>query len=130
RITTSTHIGTHVDAPFHFLNKGKRILDMDIERYIGRCKVIDVSPFPHIDEMALKTVLTSSVERLLIKTALPNRPERFPKDVPPITQDGAAYMAKMNVKLVGVDTSSVDRISSKDLSGHHALYDNDIYILE
>lgn len=130
KITTSTHIGTHVDAPFHFLNEGKRILDMDIERYIGRCKVIDVSPFPQIDEKALRSVLTSSVERLLIKTALPNRPERFPKDVPPITQDGAAYMAKMNVKLVGVDTPSVDRISSKDLSGHHALYENDIYILE
>src|SRR5699024_4746307 len=72
KITTSTHIGTHVDAPFHFLNEGKRILDMDIERYIGRCKVIDVSPFPQIDEKALRTVLTSSVERLLIKAALPN----------------------------------------------------------
>jgi len=34
-----------VDAPFHFLNEGKRIIDMDVERYIGRCKVVDVSAF-------------------------------------------------------------------------------------
>src|SRR5699024_5006979 len=114
QITTSTHIGTHVDAPFHFLNDGKRILDMDIERYIGSCKVIDVSAFPYIDEQALRTALTSPAERILIKTSIPNNPTRFPEDVPPITPDGAAYMAKMGVKLVGVDIPSVDRITSKD----------------
>lgn len=130
RITTSVHIGTHVDAPFHFLNDGKRILDLEIERYIGPCKVIDLSAFDEISEYALKKKGISHAERLLIKTALPNRPYRFPEEVPPITSDGAAYMQAIGVKLVGVDTPSVDRISSKDLAGHHALYHHDIYILE
>lgn len=130
RITTSVHIGTHVDAPFHFLNDGKRILDLDIERYIGPCKVIDLSDFDEISETALKTKGISHVERLLIKTALPNNPERFPEEVSPITADGAAYMQSIGVKLAGVDTPSVDKVSSKDLTGHHALYNHDIYILE
>ncbi|WP_152656587.1 arylformamidase [Oceanobacillus sp. CFH 90083] len=130
RITTSAHIGTHVDAPFHFLNDGKRILDLDIERYIGPCMVIDLSDFDEIDKNALRAKGLSHAERLLIKTALPNQPERFPEEVPPITADGAAYMQSLGVKLVGVDTPSVDRISSKDLTGHHALYQHDIYILE
>lgn len=39
-------------------------------------------------------------------------------------------MKELGVKLVGVDTPSVDSISSKDLAGHHALYKQDIYILE
>ncbi|GIO24050.1 arylformamidase [Oceanobacillus sp. J11TS1] len=130
RITTSTHIGTHVDAPFHFLNDGKRILDLDIERYIGPCKVIDLSSFTEISENTLKTKGISYAERLLIKTALPNKPDRFPEEVPPITADGAAYMQSVGVKLVGVDTPSVDQISSKELTGHHALYKQDIYILE
>lgn len=130
RITTSAHIGTHVDAPFHFLNDGKRIIDMEIDRYIGPAKVIDVSAFPQINEEALQTALTVPTERLLIKTALPNKPTRFPEDVPPITRDGATYMAKMGVKLVGVDVPSVDAITSKELAGHHTLHQHDIYILE
>ncbi|APC47844.1 arylformamidase [Virgibacillus halodenitrificans] len=130
RITTSAHIGTHVDAPFHFLNDGKRILDMDIDRYIGPCKVIDVSEFPAIDEAALKSKQLTQAERLLIRTSLPNNPERFPDEVPPVTPDGAAYMKKLGVKLVGVDTPSIDPVTSKDLAGHHALHENDIYILE
>ncbi len=130
RITTSVHIGTHVDAPFHFLNEGKRILDLDIERYIGPAKVVDLSAFAEISEYALKEKGVSHAERLLIKTALPNKPDWFPEEVPPVTADGAAYMQAIGIKLVGVDTPSVDRITSKDLSGHHALYQHDIYILE
>lgn len=130
RITSSTHIGTHVDAPFHFLNDGKRIIDMDIERYIGACKVVDVSSYSVIDEATLREVITTETERLLIKTSLPNDPKQFPIDVPAITADGAAYIASIGVKLVGVDVPSVDPLDSKELTGHHALHKHDIYILE
>lgn len=129
-ITTSTHIGTHVDAPYHFNQDGKRILDLDIDRYIGRCKVIDLCTCTEINASALKAKHIGMAERLLIRTALPNDPERFPDEVSPVTPDGAAYMKSIGVKLVGVDTPSVDPISSKDLVGHHALHQHDIYILE
>lgn len=130
QITTSTHIGTHVDAPFHFSSDGKRILDMDINRYIGHCKLIDLRDFSAIDEAALKSKQIGHIERLLIRTALPNMPDRFPEEVAPITPDGAAYMKTLGVKLIGVDTPSVDAITSKTLEGHHALCQHDIYILE
>jgi len=129
-ITTSTHIGTHVDAPYHFRNDGKRILDLDLDRYIGPCKVIDIGASTEINASVLKDKHIGSAERLLIRTALPNDPERFPDEVSPVTPDGAAYMKSIGVKLVGVDTPSVDPISSKDLAGHHALHEHDIYILE
>ncbi|HLR69108.1 MAG TPA: arylformamidase [Virgibacillus sp.] len=130
RITTSTHVGTHVDAPFHFLENGKRILDLEIDRYIGPCTLIDLSAFDEINQRALESKNIDVAERLLIRTSLPNRPERFPKDVSPITPDGAAYMKSLGVQLVGVDTPSMDPITSKELAGHHALYQHDIYILE
>lgn len=130
RITTSTHLGTHADAPFHFMENGEKILDLEIDRYIGPCKIIDLSSFAQINEQALKSKVTDYTERLLIRTSLPNDPERFPEDVPPITADGAAYMKTIGVKLVGVDTPSVDPISSKELIGHHSLFNQDINILE
>lgn len=130
RITTSTHVGTHVDAPYHFLNDGKRIIDLEIDRFIGSCKVIDLSAFTEINESALRSKQIGTTERLLIRTSLPNDPERFPEEVSPVTPDGAAYMKSSGVKLVGVDTPSIDPISSKTLAGHHALHKHDIYILE
>ncbi|GAA0438817.1 arylformamidase [Lentibacillus halophilus] len=130
RITTSAHVGTHTDAPYHFLDDGKKILDLEVDRYIGPCKVIDIGSFAAINEEALKSKITQPTERLLIRTSLPNNPERFPDDVPPITADGAAYMRSIGVHLVGVDTPSVDPVSSKDMIGHHSLFANDIYILE
>lgn len=130
RIQTSTHVGTHVDAPFHYLNEGERIIDLELERFIGRCQVIDMGHAPAINEQALKGKDISQTERLLIRTSLPNRPDRFPSEVTPITPDGAAYMASLGVKLIGVDSPSVDPVTSKDLPGHHALNTHDIYILE
>lgn len=130
KVSMSTHIGTHVDAPFHFKNDGKKIIDIEVERYIGKCTIIDIKDYPEIDATILKKKLLKPAQRLLIKTNLPNRPERFPDDVPPITPDGAAYMADLGIQLVGVDTPSVDDIDSKDLLGHHALFEHDIYILE
>lgn len=130
RITSSTHVGTHADAPFHFLKDGSKILDLEIDRYIGPCKVIDLSDFQAIDETALKSKSISYTERLLIRTSLPNNPTRFPNEVSPITPDGAAYMHAIGVKLVGVDAPSVDPITSKELAGHHALFKQDIHILE
>lgn len=130
RIKSGVHAGTHVDAPFHFRNDGAKILDIALDRYIGPCRVIDVHLEKQIDQAALKKVLTTPVERLLIRTSLPNSPTYFPEDVTAITPDGAAYMADMGVKLVGVDTPSVDAIASQTLPAHHALYAHDIFILE
>lgn len=130
RITSSTHVGTHVDAPFHFSDDGMRIIDLDIERFIGRCQVVDLSDAEQIDEESLRGKNILKTTRLLIRTSLPNEPARFPDDVTAITPDGAAYMASLGVTLVGVDAPSVDSVRSKNLPGHHALHMHDIYILE
>src|SRR5699024_12363397 len=82
KITTSTHTGTHIDAPFHFMNDGKRILDLDINRFIGTCIVIGIGVVDTIDREALESAGLTKTERLLSKTALPNNPQHFPEKVP------------------------------------------------
>ncbi|MEH7290877.1 cyclase family protein, partial [Priestia megaterium] len=39
KITMSIHTGTHIDAPFHFDDNGKKVIDLDLDLYIGRTKV-------------------------------------------------------------------------------------------
>lgn len=130
RITTSTHIGTHIDAPFHFLNDGAKTLDLDINLYIGTSRVIDIGKAMEINKEVLGQFNFDGVTRLLIKTSIKNNPTAFPKEIPYITKGGAEFLKMKGIRLVGVDVPSVDPLDSKELKGHHALYENGIFILE
>lgn len=130
RITTSLHSGTHVDAPFHFDQDGAKILDLDINVFIGPCRIIDVSAFSEIDRKALNEHSLEGVIRLLLRTSVANNPEVFPEKIPYITKEGALYLAEKGIKLVGVDVPSVDPLDSKELAGHHTLHQKGIHILE
>ncbi|KGA96373.1 kynurenine formamidase [Alkalihalobacillus alcalophilus ATCC 27647 = CGMCC 1.3604] len=130
KMTTSLHSGTHVDAPFHFDNSGARILDLDLELFIGQARVIDGSSFTMLNEEMFSHFNLDGVTRLLVKTLVPNNPIHFPADFPSVTTCGANYLGKKGVKLIGVDVPSVDHPDSKELSGHHALLKNEIAILE
>lgn len=130
RITTSLHTGTHVDAPFHFNDEGEKIIDLDIELYIGPARVIDVSGYDHVDAEVLRGFELEGVERVLLKTAVPNNPEVFPERISELAADLADYLGSKGVRLLGVDVPSVDPLDSKDMETHHALYRNGIHILE
>jgi arylformamidase len=130
KMTTSLHSGTHIDAPFHFDNEGARVLDLDINRYIGATRIIDASSFKQLDEHTFSQFDLNGVTRLLVKTSVSNNPTHFPQDFPSVSACGANYLGKNGIKLIGVDVPSVDHPDSKELSGHHALLKNDVAILE
>ncbi len=130
RITTSLHTGTHVDAPFHFNDKGEKILDLDIELYIGPARVIDVSAYEAVDSEVLKKFDLEGAERVLLRTSVPNDSEVFPNRIPELKEDMADYLGSKGVRLLGVDVPSVDQLDSKEMETHHALYRNGIHILE
>jgi arylformamidase len=130
KITTSLHSGTHVDAPFHFMNNGAKISELDINLYIGPCRIIDVSSHMRIDREVLSQFNLDGITRLLLKTSVPNNPTLFPENIPFITSDSAAFFKEKGIRLIGVDVPSVDPLDSKEMEGHHALYHNGIHILE
>lgn len=130
KMTMSLHSGTHIDAPFHFMDDGPKVLDLDINLYIGPCRLIDVSSYTKINQETLIHFDLEGVTRLLLRTAIPNNPRLFPDQIPYITKDGALFLKEKGIKLIGVDVPSVDPLDSKDMEGHHALYQNGIQILE
>jgi arylformamidase len=130
KIEMSTHTGTHIDAPFHFDDNGKKILELDINIYVGKAKIIDVSQYGNIGAAELQNYQLESVKRLLLKTNASMNPYQFPEKIPHLRQDLAPYLKKLGVRLVGVDVPSVDPLDSKELEAHHALFDKGIHILE
>ncbi|WP_226669873.1 arylformamidase [Metabacillus litoralis] len=130
KITTSLHTGTHIDAPFHFHNEGEKVLDLDINLYVGHAKLIDVSSFNKIDCNVLSRFDLEGVSRLLLKTVKHSDSTVFPAEIPYLSEDIAPFLKEKGVFLLGVDVPSVDPLDSKDMKTHHALYQHHIHILE
>ncbi|WP_449538572.1 arylformamidase [Ferdinandcohnia sp. Marseille-Q9671] len=130
KITTSVHIGTHIDAPFHFDNEGNMVHELDLEVYVGKARVIEIVGKKEIGIEEFKDVDLTGINRLLIRTnSWQNRCE-FPSSITSLHPEIAPYLAEKGIELVGVDNPSVDQLSSKELPAHHSLSEHGIFILE
>lgn len=128
KITTSTHIGTHIDAPFHFDDAGATTELLDINRYIGDATVIEFN-----EEIITRDILEHHEIRgtiLLIKTRQEIDTSIFLNKVPVLSEEAVEYLALLGIELFGIDVASVDHIDSKTLDIHHKLYRNNIMIIE
>jgi len=130
RINMSTHTGTHIDAPFHFDNDGKKVIDLDVNLYIGRARVIHLPDQPTIGVRELSAFDLEGVTRLLIRTDAWTKRQQFPAAIPAIEPELALFLSKCGVRLLGLDLPSVDPIDSKELTAHHELNNRGIHILE
>ena len=127
------HTGTHVDAPNHFIEGTRRLDQLDLEKLVGQCVVVEldenvtaVEP-EHLPDLA-------GVERILFKTrnsAFWNDTSAgFREDFTYITPAAARILADYNVKLVGIDYLSVEAFGSTDFATHITLLEKEIVILE
>jgi arylformamidase len=126
----STHTGTHVDAPFHFDDDGKRIIELDLELYIGPVRVLDMTRKKSIGAKDLEDVDLEGMKRVLFRTRSWQNATEFPEKIPHLEADLGPFLAERGIRLIGVDVPSVDPIDSKDLHAHHSLNHNGIHILE
>ncbi|MEH7179991.1 arylformamidase [Neobacillus vireti] len=129
-LTMSTHTGTHVDAPFHFDDNGKRIIELDLDLYIGPVRVLDMIGKECIGAKDLEHLDVEGFTRVLFRTQSWKSTAEFPKKIPYLEADLGPFLAKKGIRLIGVDVPSVDPIDSKDLHAHHSLNNNGIHILE
>ena len=130
KITMSIHTGTHIDAPFHFDDNGKKVIDLDLDLYIGRTKVVHIPANKSFGINELSNVNLKGVTRLLIRTDAWQDRSVFPETIPYIEPSLASYLAKLGIRLLGIDLPSVDPLDSKELAAHHELAYHKIHILE
>lgn len=127
------HTGTHVDAPNHFIEGRRRVDQLDLEKLIGKCHVVEIADSvteilpEHFGDLA-------GVKRILFKTknsAFWNEPEKgFQTDFAYITPEAAHVLAGNGLKLVGIDYLSVEKFGSTDFATHHTLLEKEIVIIE
>ena len=148
-----SHTGTHIDAPYHFLKNGQRIDEIPVERFVGDGVLIDV--FAKSDRELIEPAEVECYEDeitqgdfVIFRTGR-DRYFGTPKYYlhPYLSAEGARFLVKMGVSLVGIDALSIDPTyygstdsdpSAKDLPDaeeygypvHDILLGNDILIVE
>jgi len=134
-ITLSTlhatvHLGAHADAPSHYGAEAPTIETRSLDYYLGKCQVMHV-PAPRKTRITIGMLPgVVAAERLLLATGTYPDPERFNEDFAALCPDLVDWLHRQGVKLVGVDTPSVDLFDSKDLPAHQAFLKRNMAILE
>lgn len=131
RITLSPHIGAHADAPLHYDPEGAAIGSLDLAPYLGPCRVIHAmgcGPLVHWANLA--HAAHDLPARVLVRTYERMPVDRWDAGLAAYAPDTIERLAALGVKLVGIDTASIDPAESKDLPSHQAIRRLGLRVLE
>jgi len=136
-ITMSPHLGAHADAPLHYGDGAPAIGSVDLAPFLGPCRVIHA-----IDKGALITPehLGHAVPsgggnpsglpaRVLVRTCR-RAPTEWSPAFSAFAPETITWLAEHGVRLVGIDSQSVDPAESKTLDSHQQLLAHDMRVLE
>ena len=128
------HTGTHVDAPNHFIDGTRRVEDLDLDKLVGPCRVIEIAPDATVIEPSHLGNNLLGIERVLFKTRNSNfwddQASGFRTDFTYIAPEAAKILAGADLKLVGIDYLSVEKFGSTELETHKILLAKEVVILE
>jgi arylformamidase len=130
---SSAHIGTHMDAPRHFLADGHGMESMPIVATIGPARVIAVQDPDLIRIKELEPHRLGAGDRVLFKTRNSDhlwKTNDFQEQFVHIPQDTAAYLADLKVRTVGVDYLSVGGYETDSAETHRTLLGAGIWLIE
>jgi arylformamidase len=129
-----THTGTHIDAPAHILNGTKHLNDFPLNKFIGKAVVIDCSGKDSINISVLKPVedKIAGTEFLLFYAGWDKKwnSSHYFDEFPVLTIDTIEWLLQFNLKGLGFDSISADKMGDNDLPNHHMLLKNEILIIE
>lgn len=132
RIEMSSHSGTHLDAPAHFIPGGKNIDEMPLDIYYGPVRVVDFVDKEIITAADLEPYLDEEVTRIICKTRgweLIKKGE-FRENHPAFSEDAALLFVEKGIRLVGLDFITVERGQGEKYPVHNTLLASGVAILE
>ena len=141
-VTTTAHIGAHIDAPAHIVGSAPSIEATPLDACVGRCLIIDVSdlvdrssdphgpaPMERVRERVLGQARGETIERLLLRHYAEPAAGWHPA-LPGIEPELVEWFAAQRGRLIGIDLASFDPAESKDLLAHRAGIAGGIVLLE
>ena len=129
-MTLSPHLGAHADAPLHYGRDAAPIGMVDLDPFLGPCRVIHaIDKGPLLERSHLEHAARGLPPRVLVRTRTTAATTWTPV-FSAFAPDTIAWLASLGVTLVGIDTPSVDPADSKTLDSHQQLLAHDLRVLE
>jgi len=127
-----SHTGTHIDAPFHMIDGGKRLNEFPLDIWTGKATVFEVIGTRSIGAAELARFDWKGVERVLFKTENSSHWQdgKFYEEFVYLDPGGAEFLVQQGVRLVGIDYLSIDKFKSESHPTHFVLLKKDIPIIE
>jgi arylformamidase len=133
RLACGVHIGTHVDAPLHFIDGAAGVESLPLKMLTGRAYVVHLPVAKVIDQATLeKAGLPPRTRRVLFRTRnseLWAREQGFQKDFVAVDASGARWLVKKGVQLVGMDYLSVAPFGQSKET-HRTLLEAGVVVIE
>jgi arylformamidase len=131
-IQISSHMGTHIDAPYHFVENGKRLHQIPLERLVGKATVFEFPGVWSIGERELKPLKWDGIERVLFKTENSKHWQdgSFYEQFVYLEPEGAQFLIERGVQLVGIDYLSIEKYKAEKHRIHFALLEKDVVVIE
>lgn len=131
-IEMGSHTGTHIDAPWHFVEGGKFLHEVPLEVLVGPATIFEILGtrsirLEHVERLALR-----GVERVLFRTDNSSHwnDGKFYEEFVYLEPDAARVLVDQGVKLVGIDYLSIDQYKSEKHPSHFVLLERNVVILE
>ena len=130
-ITLSPHVGAHADAPLHYDPQGAAVGALDLTPFLGHCRVIHaLDAGPLVLTRHLEHALAHVPERLLVRTYRQFPLAQFDRQLTALHPDTVQHLADLGVKLIGIDSASIDPADSKTLPSHQVIRQRGLRVLE
>jgi arylformamidase len=136
RLTLSTHTGTHVDPPRHFVHGGPTMDDVPLDRWVGPCFVADLrAAGADIEPADLEAAgIPRGTTRLILRTTNSelwgSAPHTLVESFISLTPDAARWVVARGIRLVGIDYMSVGPFDARGVDTHNVLLGNDVICIE
>jgi arylformamidase len=129
-ITMSAHLGAHADAPLHYGPDATAVGHLDLDPFLGPCRVIHaIDKGPLITPAHLQHAISNLPLRVLVRTCR-TAPTEWAPGFSALAPGTIKWLAGLGVLLVGIDSQSVDPADSKTLDSHQQLLAHDMRVLE
>lgn len=142
RLVMSSHTGTHVDAPKHFMptNTADAVNDIPIETFIGECVVLDISKMgagygitdSDLDEHSCM-IKENDGDIVLVYTGTSDqwgKNDNILTNFSYLEHSAAQWLVDYRIKCVGIDSFSVEKYGFQRGLTHEKLLSNGIGIIE
>jgi len=135
----SSHTGTHMDAPYHFLEKGAKIHEISLKKLVSEAALIqsrkgsgESITKTDIQKFEKKSGKIDGFSSVIFQTGWQRNLQKkyyFTKN-PGLSVSAAKYLASKKISLVGIDSPSIDLGKDDKFSVHQIFAKKGILIVE